>query len=126
MMNVCFFVGNLVKNPESKEVEANGNKYTLTSFTIAVNGKKDSDASFINCVAWNDTGKNIEHNFSKGDQILVTGALHNQAYKDKKNEWKLKSDLLVTKFLKLSGLENKLENKKEEKPEVPFDFPNGI
>lgn len=121
MMNVCFFVGNLVKDPESKEVEANDKKYTLTSFTIAVNGKKDSDASFINCVAWNETGKTIEQNFSKGDQIFVTGALHNQAYKDKKNEWKLKSDLLVTKFLKLSGLE-----KKDEKPDVPFEFPNGI
>ena len=120
-MNECYFVGNLVKDPEKKVVTSKDKEYTLAQFTIAVNGKSEKDTSYIDCTAWDTRANMVLDMLSKGDTVFVSGALHNARYKKKDDNWVLKSDLLVTKFLKIAKAE-----KKEEKEEIPFDFPNGI
>ena len=121
MLNECYFVGNLVKDPEAKEVKSSDKTYMLAQFSIAVNGKNEKDTSFISCTAWDKKAQAILETLKKGDQVFVTGAMHNALYKNSKNEWVLKSDLLVTRFAKLAKAE-----KKEETPDIPFEFPNGI
>lgn len=122
MLNECYFVGNLTKEVEERKVKSqDGKEYGLAQFTIAVNGKSEKDTSFINCTAWDKKAELALRMLSKGDQVFVKGALHNAMYKNNKNEWVLKSDLLVISFFKIE----RAEAKKEE-PEPPFDFPNGI
>jgi single stranded DNA-binding protein len=70
-------IGNLVRKPESREVEARGEKQTVTEFSVAVNHGTGDDApvSFFDCVAWNGLGLNLAKYKDKGDQIAVVGDL---------------------------------------------------
>ena len=46
-------MGNLVRDPETKQTNSG---HSVTSFTLAVNGRND-DVAYIDCTAWNKGGE---------------------------------------------------------------------
>lgn len=76
-MNNTQLMGNLARDPETKEFQ-NGN--SVTNFCLAVNKSvKEGDkwvdkAVFIDCKMWGNRGKALARNHSKGDQVLISKA----------------------------------------------------
>ena len=92
-MNQVCIIGRLTRDPEIKNVGQN----ILAKFTVAVNGFKKDDTSFINCVAWNKTAELVEKHFFKGQQVGVTGRLQTGSY-DHKDGYKVcTTDVIVSK-----------------------------
>ena len=87
-MSGCAFAsvtGNLTIDPELTHTNS-GN--TLCKFSVAVNGYKKDDVSFINIVAWNRGEKYklaelCSQYLSKGKQVQVIGKLKEDRWEDK-------------------------------------------
>lgn len=95
--NKVILIGRLTRDPELKTTPAST---VVTSFTIAVDrppskDKQHPEADFINCVAWRTTGEFVAKHFSKGDQILIEGSLHNRSYTDKDQKKKTVTEITV-------------------------------
>ena len=78
-MNVVVLKGNLTRDPELKYI-ASGT--AVTNFTIAVNrhfkrqdGSKDKETTYVDCEVWDSAAEHLAEYCSKGDPILVQGAL---------------------------------------------------
>jgi single-strand DNA-binding protein len=100
-MNICNFMGKLTRDPEFATLN---NGKSVANFSIAVknpNAGKDkaSEATFIDCVAWEGTAELINKYFKKGSRILVNAVAKTDTWTDKetgKNRYKIK--FLVQKF----------------------------
>ena len=82
-MNNVVLKGRLVADPILKQTQSN---ISVTSFKIAVDkyvkdGEKQAD--FIECNAWRGTAEFISKYFTKGQEILIRGSLHNKVWQDK-------------------------------------------
>lgn len=87
-LNTVYLVGNLVKDPELKDIGKASNK--LVNFTIASNrnwtgpeGEKAEEVSFIDCVAYGKRAEVIDKYFSKGRKILIEGRVKQDKWIDK-------------------------------------------
>lgn len=72
--------GNLTRDPEHKEL-ANDN--SVCNFTVAVNGYKKDDVSFVDVTAWGKTAEFVNNHFSRGKGICVVGELVQDNWDDK-------------------------------------------
>ena len=82
-MNNVILKGRLVADPELRQTQSN---ISVCSFKIAVDkyvkdGEKQAD--FIECNAWRATAEFISKYFTKGQEILIRGQLHNKQWTDK-------------------------------------------
>ena len=98
-LNRIYLVGNLVKDPEMKDIGTGGNK--VTNFTIASNrswtgpeGQKTEEVSFLDCVAYGKRAETINTYFSKGRKILIDGRLKQEKWTDKDTQ-KMQSRIRV-------------------------------
>lgn len=85
MMNVCNFMGRLVRDPEMRRT---GSGIAVVSFTIAVDRDFSGDsgerkADFVDLVAWRQTGEFVARNFQKGSPIAVVARYEPRHWKDK-------------------------------------------
>ena len=77
-MNNVILKGRLVADPELRQTQSG---IAVVSFKIAVDkyikdGEKQAD--FIECNAWRGTAEFISKYFTKGQEILIRGSLHNK------------------------------------------------
>jgi len=109
-MNITILRGNVVRDPELRQV-VTGNKEThVVNFTVAVSreytkasGDKDKITSFINCEAWDTGAAIIGESFKKGDLVMVEGSLRNDVWeKDGVKHSSLK--VRVNNFSKITKL----------------------
>lgn len=82
MINNVILIGRLVRDPELRK-SSSGN--SIANFTIAVDNRtKNPDgtrsASFIPCVAFNQTADNVVKFVRKGSQVAVQGSLSQRSY----------------------------------------------
>lgn len=84
MFNLVVLTGRLTADPELRYT---GNNTPVTSFSIAVNRRykagEESQADFINIVAWRQTAEFITKYFSKGSMIGIEGSIQTRRYVDK-------------------------------------------
>lgn len=119
-MNECHFLGNLVRDPELKNVGAK--KVACCNLSIAVNRRFKrgdewvSEASFLDLVAWDSGAEAIDKHFSKGDPIIVHCSVQQESWDDK-DTGKKRSKLTfrVNKFEFVPG------RKKGESDDAPED-----
>lgn len=82
-MNNVILKGRLVADPELRQT-ASG--IAVVRFTIAIDkytGKDgEKSADFIGCNAWRGTAEFISKYFTKGQEILIRGAIHNKNWED--------------------------------------------
>ncbi|MFP7275789.1 single-stranded DNA-binding protein [Bacillus paralicheniformis] len=84
MLNRTVLVGRLTRDPDLRYV---GDGKPVVSFTLAVNRtfknqNGETEADFINCVAWRNTAENIANHLKKGSMAGVDGRLQTRSYDD--------------------------------------------
>ena len=79
-------VGNLTEDPELKFTPSGA---PVANFTVAstprtfdrqTNEWKDGDALFLRCAAWRNLAENVAESLTKGQRVIVTGALRVRQY----------------------------------------------
>ena len=115
MLNKCFLLGRLTKDPEIRRT--NGGM-AVTSFTLAVdrdfktNGEKDTD--FIEVVAWRNTAEFVSKYFSKGRMAIVEGRLQIRDWTDKNGNKRRTAEVVADNvYFGDSKKESNVENKEE-------------
>jgi single-strand DNA-binding protein len=86
MPAVTTIVGNLVRDPESKEFGPDKN---VTNIRVACTdrmpdgkgGWKDGDTAFYNVSAWRSLGKYMASSLKKGDKVIVQGKIKYHEFK---------------------------------------------
>lgn len=86
-LNKVVLCGRLTADPELKQTQ---NGIAVVSFTLAVNrrftrgadGQGNSQADFINCVAWRQTAEFISRYFKKGSSLCLTGSIQTRTWTD--------------------------------------------
>lgn len=131
MLNKCFLLGRMTKDPEIRRT--NGGT-AVTSFTLAVdrdfktNGEKETD--FIDVVAWRNTAEFVSKYFSKGRMAIVEGRLQIRDWTDKNGNKRRTAEVVADNvYFGDSKKENKEEPEykqadlaeiSEEDGELPF------
>ena len=59
-----------------------GNGACYAKFSIAVNGFKENDVSFFDCIIWGKTAENVGKYITKGKQCNYTGEIEQTKWKD--------------------------------------------
>lgn len=107
MLNHVALQGRLTRDPELRNT---GSGIPVTSFSLAVNGKKD-DTAFIDCVAWRGTAEAICQYFGKGRMMVVEGSLQSREWNDKDGNRRKSIEVNVSQF--------HFCDKKESTPQYP-------
>lgn len=94
-INSVALIGRLVRDIELKTTESGK---TVSSFVLAVDGySKDSDANFIDCVAWGKAAEILQQYTSKGKQIGITGRLQTRIWERDNIKRKI-TEIVVDQF----------------------------
>ena len=94
MLNHVALQGRLTRDPE---LRSTGSGIPVTSFSLAVNGKKD-DTTFIDCVAWRGTAEAICQYLGKGRMMVVEGSLQSREWSDKDGNRRKSIEVNVSQF----------------------------
>jgi len=86
MPAITTIVGNLVRDPESKDFGPDKN---VTNIRVACSdripdgkgGWKDTDTAYYNVSAWRSLGKHMASSLKKGDRVIVTGKIKYHEFK---------------------------------------------
>lgn len=85
MFNVVILTGRLTADPELKYT--NTGNIPVTSFSIAVSRRykagEETQADFINIVAWRQTAEFVSKYFKKGSLIGIEGSIQTRKYVDR-------------------------------------------
>lgn len=92
-MNQVNLIGRLTRDPDIRYGKEEKND--VARFTLAVDGYKKDDASFINCVAFGKRVPVLEKYAVKGQQIGVTGEIRTGSYTNKDNVKVYTTDVVV-------------------------------
>jgi len=95
--NVCTFSGNLCSDPQMKQVSGTD----VASFTVAVNGRKPDQTTYVQCSWWRPN-KAIEY-LDKGKPVLVSGEARLSTWTSKQGEMKAAIGLDVRQLVLLGG-----------------------
>lgn len=112
-------MGNLTRDPETKQTNSG---HSVTSFTLAVNGRND-DVAYIDCTAWNKGGETIAQYLHKGDALLVSGRLNQSRWQDKDGNNRSKIDVVVDEFAFIGGKNNSDGSSTQTAPQPNYDAP---
>ncbi len=79
MYNKIIVMGNLVRDPSSKEI---GKDSTVCNFTIAANRKRgeNEEVAYIDFAAFGKQAEVIDKHVNKGDRLLVEGRLRTESW----------------------------------------------
>lgn len=96
--NTGVIIGNMVRDAELKFTP---DGLAIADFTIAVNGIKDDDVSFIPVTAFGSTAEAIGNYTKKGSKVAVSYYLKMETWtsKEGKNRSKLKCNATRVEFL---------------------------
>jgi single-strand DNA-binding protein len=101
--NHVTFIGNLVRNPETRVINGANGQTQLTKFSIAVDHKtkRVDETMFIDVVAWDGLAEIAEKFLEKGKSVLVAGRLSIRPYKTKEGENRKSVEVIASdiKFL---------------------------
>lgn len=83
-MNSIIIHGRLTSDPELKQTQSG---VAVCRFSVAVNRSfqkqgEERTSDFFNCTAWRGLAEMISKYFSKGKEILVSGEMQSQKWKD--------------------------------------------
>lgn len=107
-MNISFFVGNLVRDPELRKV--GGNQVSLVSFTLAVDrefvkknseGKKEVD--YLDFEVWDKSADNFASRFKKGNRIFVKAEARKDVWEDAEQKKRSRVVFRVQTFHGIAG-----------------------
>ena len=96
MFNLVVLTGRLTADPELKTTP---NGVSVTTFSIAVSRRyragEETQADFINIVAWRQTAEFITKYFKKGSRIGLTGRIQSGSYTNQKGDKVYTTDIVA-------------------------------
>ena len=112
--NTGIIIGNLTRDPELKFIPSSG--MAICDISVAVNGMKDDDVSFIDVTAFGKTAEAVANYTKKGSKIAVTYYLKQERWENKEGQKRsrLKCNATRVEFLSAS------EKAKADNPEDEF------
>ena len=96
--NKVILGGRLTGDPELRSTP---NGVQVTSFTVAVNRRfsggadQQSQADFINVVAWRQTAEFVSRYFRKGSSICVVGSLQTRSWTDQNGQKRYATEVVA-------------------------------
>jgi single-strand DNA-binding protein len=111
--NVVILIGRMTKDIETRTI----GEHIAGNFTLAVNGYKKDEVSFIDCKCWNSTTNLLSKFTSKGSKISVIGSLKQETWEKEGN----KHSRIVLNVKEIQFLDPKKEETPEKKVEKSFD-----
>lgn len=97
-MNKVILMGRLTRDPEVRYSEGE-NAMAIARYTLAVDrrGRRngESNADFINCVAFGKGGEFAEKYLKKGTKILITGRIQTGSYTNRDGQKVYTTDVVV-------------------------------
>ncbi|MEA3494066.1 MAG: single-stranded DNA-binding protein [Candidatus Margulisiibacteriota bacterium] len=114
-LNRSILAGRLVADPEVRYTKT---EKAVTHFRLAINGRKNEDAVFVNCVAWNGLAKICGEYLKKGRLVAVEGRLQIKSYKDKNGQQKQSTEIVVDNMQMLDSKFHKAASKANDKEEL--------
>lgn len=95
-MNKVILLGRLTKDVELRTTQ---NGKSVTTFSIAVNRRfakeGQTQADFINCVAWGSQAEFITKYFNKGSMISVVGNIQNRSWDGQDGKKNYTTEIIV-------------------------------
>lgn len=100
MMNECWLIGRLTKDPEERQTPSGK---TVAKMTLAVdrdyansNGEKETD--FIDVIAWEKLAENCAKYLDKGRLVSVKGRLQIRSYEDSQGVRRKAAEVVAEKI----------------------------
>lgn len=122
MFNLVVLTGRLTADPELKYTP---NNIPVTSFSIAVSrpykSGEETQADFINIVAWRQRAEFITKYFSKGSMIGIEGSIQTRRYTDKEGKNRTAFEVVANN---VQFVESKRDNGNSNYNEAPVSFSN--
>ena len=123
MLNKVIILGRLTRDPELTEVKKDDKERKVSSFTIANDKGKDSEAQFFDCYAWDALAETLVKYKKKGEQILVVGELRARKYVDKEGKTRVSYEIVAREIEFISeGKKDSGDNKPKSK--TSLDIPD--
>ncbi len=118
-MNKVILIGNLTKDPEGIDFGT----HRVCNFTLAINSfRKDNQADFIQCVAWNDIADFAIKWLQKGKKIGVVGRLQENTYTDSTGSKRWSIKVVAETIEMLSKKDEEEEKPQQPREELPQSF----
>lgn len=109
--NIVVLVGRLTKDPEIRKTSTGK---SVCSFSVACNRKRkrdeDSQADFVNCVAWEQSADYLTQYGHKGDIISVIGRVQSRKYDDAEGRTVFVQEVSCTDVSLLKSNENRSQD----------------
>lgn len=97
-MNKVILMGRLTRDPETRYSQGQ-NPTAVSRYTIAVDRRikkeGETNADFINCIAFGKSGEFAEKYFRKGMKVAVTGRIQTGSYTNKDGQKVYTTDIIV-------------------------------
>ena len=112
MINRVVLTGRLTKDPELRVTQ---NQMQICNFTLAINRRfKDANgetqADFINCIAFKKTAEIIKQYLTKGSLTGVEGRLQSRSYENKEGQRVFVTEVIVDNVTFLESNNNNSNN----------------
>lgn len=124
MINKVILLGNITADPEIRTTPT-GNE--CCRFSVALNGrnaKGERTVEYVNCSAWDDTGRSIARYCRRGDSVAVVGALKFSKYKTKHGDTATACTVNVYEW-SFGGGSGRKDNGADETAEPEVSLPAG-
>lgn len=122
-MNKVVLIGNLTRDIELSKT-ASGKNYTKFSIAVKRNFAKEGEtqADFINIVAWNNQAENCYKFLHKGDKIAVVGSIQTSTY-EVEGQKRYSTDILASEieFINTKKVESEHPSELKEASEEDMD-----
>lgn len=128
IINKAILIGRLVRDPELKKTNTD---IYVTQFTVAVNRNYktqngETQADFINCVAWRGLAENLCKYMRKGNAIAIDGEIQTRKYQDQQGNDRWATEVICNNIV---FLESKPKEQTQQAPTItnnnvnnnPFD-----
>lgn len=96
-MNKVILMGRLTRDPELR-YSTGERQMAIARYTLAVARKvktNDTEADFINCIAFGKSAEFVEKYFRQGQRVLIEGRLQTGSYTNKEGQKVYTTDIVV-------------------------------
>lgn len=96
-MNKVILMGRLTRDPELR-YSTGERQMAIARYTLAVARKvktNDTEADFINCIAFGKSAEFVEKYFRQGQRVLIEGRLQTGSYTNKEGQKVYTTDIIV-------------------------------
>ena len=99
-MNQLNIIGNLTRDPKTRQINTSKGPVNVCDFSVAVSDRRRKDengqplTTFFNCTAWNGLADVVARYATKGTKVRVTGPVSCRTYQA--NDGTTKASLEVT------------------------------